>query len=421
MRPDGDRKIKVAFIKFGGLSAGGTERWLQMMAAALPRDRFEATYFYTDAAPYVGSDFRHPGTDPHRRAFMEEAGVKLVEVKVGAKDVSIRTHDWRDTDLWERFNPDAFDIVQAGKAGHVEFPFCRLTMPVVEYVTLGGVDLSPNIACTIHASEWQRRQWIAGGGAAARSAVIPIPAAAPVTDSSLRGDLGIPSDALVAGFHQRANDEIYSPVPLAAFASIECPGRFFVIMGGGESYRGQAAELGLKNVRFVAHSADPRIVSAFLNTVDVFAHGRRDGEFFGTVFAEAMRHRKPCISHLSPIANGHVEAIGPGGFVAVDQHSYAGLLSRLFESAELRQRLGTDGFAFATARYDIASCVDQLAGIYEKVFAQGRERFAVAAEEPRSVRSRLAEFAARHHGARRAVAAALPGPLVRYLRRAIRY
>jgi hypothetical protein len=414
------RRIKVAFIKFGGLSAGGTERWLQMMAAALPPDRFEVTYFYTDAAPYIGSALRHPGTDPHRQAFMEARGVRLIKVKVGAKDVTVRTHDWRDTDLWELFDPEAFDIVQAGKAGHVEFPFYRLPMPVVEYVTLGGVDLSPNVACSIHITEWQRRRWIEHGGSRERSAVIPIPAAAPATSADLRAELGIPSDALVAGFHQRANDEISSPIPLAAFARAARTERYFIVMGGGESYRRQAAELGTLNVRFLPHSADERRISAFLNTLDIFAHGRRDGETFGTVFAEAMRHRKPCISHVSAVANGHVEAIGPGGFVCVDPTSYAGLLTTLFENAALRHKLGAAGLAHANAHYDLGACVARLVDIYEDVFAQGRERFAIPIAADR-LRSGLAGFAGRHHAARRLAAAALPRPLVRTIRRAIRY
>lgn len=413
-------KIRVAFVKFGGLSAGGTERWLQMMAAALPRDRFDVTYFYTDAAPYIGSSLRHPGTDRHRLAFMQKAGVRLVEIRVGAKDLTVRTHDWRDTNLWEVFNPAAFDIVQAGKAGHVEFPFYQLAMPVVEYVTLGGVDLSPNIACSIHASEWQRRQWIKAGGPAERSTVIPIPAAAPVTALDLRNQLGIDEGALVAGFHQRASDEIASAIPLAAFACVERSDRHFLIMGGGESYRRQARELGLRNVRLLDHSADPAGVSMFLNTLDVFAHGRRDGEFFGAVFAEAMRHRKPCISHISDIANGHIEAIGPSGFVAADLKSYTGLLEMLFDDAALREKLGTAGHAHATEHYDLASCVRQLVAIYEQVLAEGRQRFAVPVDR-RSVRSKLADFAARHHAARRLAVATLPQPLLRFMRRAVRY
>jgi hypothetical protein len=351
---------------------------------------------------------------------MEAAGVKLVEVRVAAKDVTVRTHEWRDTDLWEVFDPNEFDIVQAGKAGHVEFPFYRLAMPIVEYVTLGGLDLSPNIAFSIHASEWQRRLWIKAGGAEDRSAAIPIPAAAPASDEKLRGELGIPVGALVAGFHQRANDEIFSPVPLAAFAKIETADRYFVVMGGGESYGRQARQLNCPNIRILPHSADERRLSAFLNTLDIFAHGRRDGEFFGTVFAEAMRHRKPCIGHVSEIANGHVEAIGPAGFVAVDLDSYSRLLDRLFHDGGLRDRLGTAGLAHAAANYELAGCVERLARIYETVFAQGRDRFAIPVTTT-SVQSRIAEFAGRHHWARRWVAATVPAPIVRTLRRTMRY
>ena len=33
--------MKVAFVKFGGLSAGGTERFLQNLAVGLPKEKFE--------------------------------------------------------------------------------------------------------------------------------------------------------------------------------------------------------------------------------------------------------------------------------------------------------------------------------------------------------------------------------------------
>ena len=126
-------RIRVAFIKFGGLSAGGTERWLQMMAAALPRDRFDVTYFFTDTAPYIGADYQHPGTDVARREFLRLREVKLVEVRVGAKDVTVPTHDWRDTNFWDLFDPGQFDIVQCAKAGPPEYPFYRIDLPIVEY------------------------------------------------------------------------------------------------------------------------------------------------------------------------------------------------------------------------------------------------------------------------------------------------
>lgn len=66
------RKLRVAFVKFGGLSAGGTERWMQMMAANLPRDEFEIDYYYCDAAPYVGSSYQHAQTDPERLRYIAD-------------------------------------------------------------------------------------------------------------------------------------------------------------------------------------------------------------------------------------------------------------------------------------------------------------------------------------------------------------
>ena len=45
--------IKIAFIKFGGMAIGGTEKVLQTIAAELPKDQFEVDFFYCDAAPYI--------------------------------------------------------------------------------------------------------------------------------------------------------------------------------------------------------------------------------------------------------------------------------------------------------------------------------------------------------------------------------
>ena len=71
-------KIKIAFIKFGGLAATGTEKWYQVIAANLPEDEFIVDYYYCDAAPYIGSDFEHPTTDESRLNFMNRCSVYLI-------------------------------------------------------------------------------------------------------------------------------------------------------------------------------------------------------------------------------------------------------------------------------------------------------------------------------------------------------
>ncbi len=369
------KSLRVAFIKFGGLAAGGTERWLQMMAAGLPTDRFTVDYFYCDAAPYVGSDFQHPDTDPARVAFMEEAGVNLIKFKVGAKDLTTPTHEWRETDFWERFDPSCYDLVQTATAGPAEYPYNLIELPLVEYVTLSaGVNKSKNVALSIHLSQWQRRRWAASGGDLTRSCVIPIPGIAPATSSDLREQLKIPADALVAGFHQRAQDEIFSPIPLQAFADVCAEDRWFVIMGGSHRYRDQAASLGLERVLFVDHDGGAQKISEFLNTLDLFAHGRADGETFGTVLAEAMMHGKPCLSHRSPVANAQPETMGPAGLFAEDERDYAAKLELLYSNEVLSHRLAAKARPHAERYYSLDSCLSELADAYDGVAGRDAPR-----------------------------------------------
>jgi hypothetical protein len=362
------KKIKVAFIKFGGLAAGGTERWLQMMAANLNRDLFEVDYYYCDAAPYVGSDYRHAGTDPDRLRYMQGHGVNLIEFRVGAKDVTTPTHDWLDTDFWEVFDPAKYDLVQAAKV-QPEYPFYLLDLPVVECISLVPVpDNNPNIAWSIHLSQWQRARWLQRGGQLDKSSVIPIPVMPPAATDNLRQELGIPDSALVAGFHQRASEHIFSPIPLRAFARLQRPDRHFVIMGGSRPHREQARRSGLKNVHFIDHNGDAVAISKFLNTLDIFAHGRHDGETFGVVLAEAMIHGLPCLSHFSRTgANAQPETMGPAGLFATDLADYTAKLELLFTNVNLRSKLAAKARPHAEKYYSLESCVAELEQIYGRV------------------------------------------------------
>ncbi len=361
------KKIRIAFVKFGGMSAGGTERWLQMMAANLPTDQFQVDYFYCNAAPYVGSDYKHADTDLSRLQYMEKHGVNLIRFHVGAKDITVPTHDWVDTDFWDYFDHRQYDFVQTAKAGPAEYPYYLIPIPVVEFVALSaGVDDSPNLAWSFHLSQWQRRGWIASGGNPKESSVIPIPALPPATEANLRAELGIPADALVCGFHQRADDSIHSPIPLNAFQKVFHADRHFVIMGASDLYKMQAHDLNLKNVHFVNHSGDKTKISAFLNTLDIFAHGRRDGETFGAVLAEAMAHERPCLSHASLVGNNNaqLETMGPGGLFAQDLDEYCQMLETLFENEELRKKLAQKARTHAERYYSLSACVQKVANTY---------------------------------------------------------
>lgn len=352
-------RVRVAFIKFGGLSSGGTEKWLQMMAANLNKDTFDVTFFYCDTAPYIGSDYVHPATDENRLVFLENNGVKLREFKVGAKDVTKEVHPWIESNFWNVFDQNAFDIVITGKAGPAEYPYTEIKLPIIEYVTLGmGVDRTPSIKHSVHCSEWQRRRWIQMGGSGAKSSVLPIPFFAQTSSDDLRGQLGIPKDSFVVGMHQRAEHTIFSEIPLKAFKEFGQESSYFLMLGGSTRYADQAERLRISNFFQIPHTSDEEQISQFLNTLNVYSHGRSDGETFGTVFAEAMSHGLPVITHYSSTgANAQSETIGPSGFCVDTINDYKKTLDKFFVDKPFRKSLSSKATEFSAAHYSLGAVV----------------------------------------------------------------
>ncbi len=356
-------------MKFGGLSSGGTEKWLQMMAANLNKDHFEVTYFYCDAAPYIGSDFRHPTTDLTRLKFLADANVDLVKFHVVAKDVTREDHFWVGNNFWSLFDESTFDLVVTGKAGPAEYPYTEITIPIIEYVTLGvGVDQTESIKWSIHCSEWQRRRWIRMGGNSIKSSTLPIPFFEVRSDEDYRLNLGIPENSFVIGMHQRVNDGIFSSIPLSAFELLADQNAFFVLLGGSSLYADQAKRLGIKNFIQLPHTAEEELISKFLNTLNVFAHGRSDGETFGTVFAEAMSHGLPVVTHFSKDgANAQSETIGPAGKCVETASQFAEFLEDLKSDSILYEKLSQKARDFSKSNYSLSSVSQQFEGFVLQV------------------------------------------------------
>ena len=325
-------KIRIAFIKFGGLSSGGTERWMQTMAANLPKNEFIVDYFYSDSAPCFWTDNKSIDSVPEREEYLKKNNVNLIKFNIKLIDASSPTRDWIGTDFWNKFDENKYNIVQSAKAGPNEYPFCDFKKPnIIDSVHLFGVDKNINIIWTFFLSEWSRKVWINSGGDEKRSSVIPGPVNMPATNKNLREKLCIPKEAIVAGFHQRQDEFTASDIPLKAFSRIQKEDRHFIIMGGANFYRQQAKDLHLKNIHFLDSNSNPVMISSFLNTLDIYSHGRKDGETFGTVLAEAMLHGLPCLSHKTGIANAQKETIGPGGFFAENLEEYTDKLKNYFE------------------------------------------------------------------------------------------
>ena len=141
------KKIKIAFIKYAGCASGGTEKFLQVIAANLNKNKFEVDYFYCDATPYIGWQFEHPDTDNDRVKYLTDNNVNLIKFNVEAKDVTTPTHEWINTDFWNYFNEENYDIIQIARAGHKEYPFYKIkNKPIVDSIWINsGFDNQENI------------------------------------------------------------------------------------------------------------------------------------------------------------------------------------------------------------------------------------------------------------------------------------
>ena len=351
------KKIKIAFIKHIGLCLGGTEKFLQTIAAGLPKDEFEVDYYYA-----------HPQDNPpneSRQNYLTENGVNLIEFKTSEPRVH-RGKIWLDqTNFFDVFK-NGYDLIQTGRCGLYEEPFCNIkNIPIIDslhYVV--GVDNQYNISRTMHISDFSRDKWLDMGGDKDKVVMVSHPMIIPETPfRDFRTELGL-HNKFIYGFHQRNDNAIFSDIPLKAFKEISHDNNAFVILGAGDNYKKQAEELGLDNVHFLDHTGDFEIIYNFIKMLDIYAHGRKDGELNSTAIAEALNFGKPVISHISEECNGHVECIGNAGFVVNNHLEYAERLKEVEENKELYADLSEKALKRFNEMYNYEKQMQNIINIY---------------------------------------------------------
>ena len=361
-------KIKVAFIKFGGMANGGTEKYLQTIAAHLPKDEFEVDFFYCDAAPYIGSDFKHLDTDESRVEYTKSHGVNLVKFNVEFKDVTKPTHDWVNTNFFELFDEEKYDVIQTGRSGHPEYPFHMINKtPIVDSIHLSGMaENKANSLKTVLISNEQRQRWIASGGPVERAVTIPNPLKIPDVGSiNYREEFGW-QDKFIFGLHQRRDNNIFSPIPLEAYDEIETDDTAFLLLGGSENYQKQAKDLGLKNFKHLPTTGELEPIHKFLNTLDVYAHGRSDGEQCSCAIIEAMSHSLPVISHTAP-SMGQAEQIDNAGKVVDNYEQYSNVMIDMLYNKNYYDRCVSNSKKRYEDVYKLDTVIKKYIEIYKEV------------------------------------------------------
>ena len=364
------KKIKVAFIKFGGMANGGTEKVLQTIASELPKDQFIVDYYYCDSAPYIGSDFVHPDTDPSRLQYVKDNGVNVIKFDVEFKDLRTATHDWVNTNFWELFDEEKYDVIQTGRSGHPEYPFTLINKtPIVDSIHLSGMaENKHNTVKTVLISKEQKQRWIMSGGPADKAEIIPNPLRIPdVGNINYREEFGW-QDKFVFGLHQRRDNHIFSPIPLEAYDEIEDDNTAFLLLGGSENYQKQARDLGLKNFKHLPPVGELEPIHKFLNTLDVYAHGRSDGEQCSCAIIEAMSHGLPVISHTAP-SMGQLEQIGDAGKVTNDYQEYSEVMVDMIDDKNYYNECAQNSKKRYNEIYKLESIIKKYADIYKGVIS----------------------------------------------------
>jgi glycosyltransferase involved in cell wall biosynthesis len=140
-------------------------------------------------------------------------------------------------------------------------------------------------------------------------------------------------------------------------------------------YHEQALRLGLKNIYFIPFSGKPDLIYRFLRTLDVYSHGRKDGEVNSTAMAEAMFFGLPIVSHVSDINNGHIDSIANAGLVAENIEDYVTELKKLKENKFYYKEKSTISKNRFDEHYSLDKQIKKIEYIYEDVMGnpfQGR-------------------------------------------------
>lgn len=365
-----DKRINVAIVTSYGLDKGGTEKFLQNIAALLPKDRYTVDYYYIDNDLSRVSDIK--------KEFLIKNNVNLIQYQVERIVSRYRCIFQKKSTFFDVYK-DNYDVIITGSCGLAEDPLIKIKdTPILQSIHyVSGADNQYNISRVLHISKFSRQMWINKGGDDSRSVMISHPIIIPSYKKiNFREKFGIKTNSVVFGLHQRNNDYIFSPIPLEAYSRIETDNTAFILCGGSDKYRDQARELNLKKCYFIPATDDPDVLYSFLESIDVYTHGRYDGELNSTALAEAMFYKLPIVTHTSKVYNGHLEVIDGNGVVCNNLDEYVSALESLKNNKELRKSMGDISFEKFAEKYNESAQINNIEQIIADVLNnpyQGRK------------------------------------------------
>jgi glycosyltransferase involved in cell wall biosynthesis len=362
--------MKIAFVVPSGLWIGGVEKYTQQIAIELAKDGHDVDYFYTESMLYVPANVVHPGLDLSRKELIESYGVKTIQVTCETAESSEVGGTWNNTNLFSVFSHLNYDVVIGSHKGESTWPFSKIAGQGVKIIeTVHGTEFTSGASkyadAYILINEFQRERWYMSGGIPSKTHVIfPMVSVDKSKSNNVRREWNIPDNKFVFGMHQAARKGLFSNIPLDAYREVQDDSNFFVILGGTEEYDNHARRIGLTNFLRIPAVSDSASINSFLSCLDVYSHGRLDGEVCSSAIIEAMSHGLPIVTHPSNFNNGHIFQIDGCGFLARTSREYADVMKSLQNDAALRNLSSEktrekyeEKFSFSKCRQDLLDVI----------------------------------------------------------------
>ena len=327
-------KLNILFYHISGLSFGGTEKFLQILAKHINKEKYHVYFMYS-----------LKNTNGNRLSYLEGEHIELIEFNYEESESKYPYFiKGMKPSILNIIEEKKIDLVVTPGSGFNQFPLNVIkNIPIFVLNIFGSPNTQTNIInniCISHEVADKIRSIVNED----RIKVMYIPSEKPSDDyvqkgMELRTSLGLKETDMVFGRIGRADDNIFDPIAIEAFKKIvrEFPHAYFLIQSPAPMLVKKVKDEMIPNVLFLEPTSNEEKIWSFHFAIDALAHSRADGESCGLNIIESMIAGKPIISHKSPIWNAHLEYLEPSFSRVAGKADSASYAESMREFIKLKQ------------------------------------------------------------------------------------
>ncbi|HXK38349.1 MAG TPA: hypothetical protein VJ579_04755 [Candidatus Paceibacterota bacterium] len=323
-KPRKNTKKRLLFYHLAGLDFGGTEKYLQILAKHLDKNKYDVYFLHPEL---------HEEGDKRKSRLNYIRDGKVIAIPFAherADDVPPHFVSGMNPEIHELIKALNIDILVMAEVGGANYPLTTVrNIPIIMINIFGVPNVQKNIVYHICISEEVSAK-LEGVVSKEKRVVFPVPSEPPLPEMLARGKairekFGIKDSDFVFGRIGRPSDGIFDPIGINAFELIvkNHPEAHYIIMAPMPALKSIVSERNIPNVHYIDPSYEEEDIWGFHGSLDALAHFRFDGESFGLNIAESMIAGNPILSHKSHIWNAHLEYLDSNFSLVSEKDDFA--------------------------------------------------------------------------------------------------